>query len=350
MAGGVGSRFWPLSREKRPKQFIDILGTGKSLIQQTYSRFEKIIPKENIFIVTNKIYKEQIKEQLPDISEKQILSEPQRKNTAPCIAFSNKIISEINPDANIIVAPSDHVILEEEKFLKIVNTGFDFVSKNESLLTLGITANRPETGYGYIQVSNVSDKEYPDIKKVKTFTEKPDTKTAEVFIKSGEFFWNAGIFLWSLKSINKAFEKYLPEMNNLFFLNKNKKASQSLIDDAFLKCRSISIDNGIMERAENVHVLCDDFGWSDLGTWDALFQKSNKNKNGNVANTQNIMCYETENSIIKVPENKLVVIQGLKDYLVVDSGDILLICKKNDENKIRQFVNDVKVEKGNDFI
>jgi len=351
MAGGVGSRFWPLSRTKTPKQFLDILGTGRSFLQQTYKRFAKVCPSENIYIVTNEIYAEQVLEQLPDIGKNQVLTEPLRRNTAPCIAFSNMIISEINPDANIVVAPSDHLILEEDKFVKIINEGFEFVAKNQSLLTLGITPSRPETGYGYIQVEQTTDSENGKIQKVKTFTEKPDRQTAEVFIESGDFFWNSGIFIWSLKTINAAFKKYLPEINNLFNPEDFTKSENKIefIENSFSKCRNISIDNGIMEHAGNVFVYCDDFGWSDIGTWDSLYEMSNKDDVGNVK-PKTVLTYDTKNTLINVPKNKIVVVQGLEDYIIAESDDILLICKRNDEKKIREFVNDVKTKLGDEFV
>ncbi len=354
MAGGIGSRFWPLSRLKKPKQFLDILGTGNTLLQQTYNRFIKICPKENIFVVTNDQYIDIVAEQLPELNKKSILSEPFRRNTAPCIAYANYKIGQLNPAANIVVAPSDHLILNETKFIEIINKSLEFTSNNDGLLTLGITPNRPETGYGYIQVSNETHIDFSEIKRVKTFTEKPDKKTAETFIDSGEFFWNSGIFIWSLNSIYKAFNKYLPDIVDLF---KHEDESLSVKDEtefilgAYAECRNISIDNGIMEHADNVYILCSEFGWSDLGTWDSLYvNSSNKDENENVLIGKNILSYDTKNSIVNVPCDKLVVIQGLEDFIVAESDNILLICKRNDEKRIKQFLNDVKVNKGEDFV
>ncbi|MBN1599112.1 MAG: mannose-1-phosphate guanylyltransferase [Bacteroidales bacterium] len=355
MAGGIGSRFWPLSRTKKPKQFLDILGTGKSLIQQTFERFSNIVPKENILIVTNEEYGEMILQQLPGLKEHQVLLEPMRRNTAPCIAYANHKIQKLEPEANIVVAPSDHLILKEKEFLDVVKKGLDFVANDDVLLTLGIQPSRPETGYGYIQITGDKDSVVVNesLRKVKTFTEKPDLKMAKVFLESGDFYWNAGIFFWSLKSINAAFEKYLSEVNALFKEGAgvyNTPGEQEFIAGTYPNCRNISIDYGIMEKAENVHVLCADFGWSDLGTWGSLYDMLGKDKNKNSIQGKNVFAYDSEKCLINLPDNKLAVIQGLDDYIVVDSDNILLICKKEDEQKIKQFVNDVKLEKGDKYI
>jgi len=354
MAGGIGSRFWPMSITSHPKQFIDILGTGETLIQQTFRRFEKIIPKENIYIVTNEKYAELVKEQIPSIDEKQIISEPSRRNTAPCIAYGCYKINEMDPAANIVVAPSDHIILNEDSFTDIITSALDAVSKNDWLLTLGITPSRPDTGYGYIQFKD-SDV-YPEdnrIKKVKTFTEKPLLEMARQFLESGDFLWNSGIFIWSVKSILNAIETHLPELKDSFDKGKglyNTEQEAEFIQQAYTTCKSISIDFGVMEKAENVYVLCSDFGWSDLGTWGSLYENRQKNDSGNAIVGKDVIMYDSQNCIINMPENKLVVIQGLNDYIVVDSQDILLICRKDDEQQIRQFVNDVRIEKGEKYI
>ncbi len=353
MAGGIGSRFWPLSRNKKPKQFLYILGIGKTFLQQTFERFSKICLKENIYIVTNDIYTGLVAEQLPDIEAWQILAEPERRNTAPCIAYANFKIARLNPDANIVVAPSDHLILNESKFLEIIKRSFDFAKQNNGLLTLGITPSRPETGYGYIQISEETHIDFPEIRKVKTFAEKPDRNTAEAFIKSGEFYWNSGIFIWSLSSIKKAFDDYLPDISNLFEFDEELIKNQNekkYIADTYAECRNISIDNGIMEHANNVYVLCTDFGWSDLGTWDSLHENSVKDSNNNVLFSKNIITYDTTNTIVNVPNDKLVVIQGIDNYIVAEADNILLICKKNDEKKIKQFLYDVKILKGDNFV
>lgn len=355
MAGGIGSRFWPLSRTKKPKQFLDILGVGKTLLQQTFDRLKKVFPAENIFIVTNEDYNSLVLKQLPEIRENQVLLEPMRRNTAPCIAYANMKIQLEDPNAIIMVAPSDHIILKETEFLDVVRKGLEFVTENDSLLTLGIQPNRPETGYGYIQVNG--DKSKIDlnssIRKVKTFTEKPNLEMAELFLKSGDFFWNSGMFFWSLKSIMNAFEIYLPEINLLFkegleFYNTPEESE--FIAKSYPNCGNISIDYGIMEKADNVHVLCSDFGWSDLGTWGSLYDMLSKSPEKNTISGANVFTYNTQNCLINVPENKLTVIQGLDDYIVVESDNILLICRKQDEQKIKNFVNDVRIEKGESFI
>ena len=354
MAGGVGSRFWPMSKTSQPKQFIDILGVGETLIQQTFKRFEKICPSENIFIVTNEIYRDLIKVQIPNITDEQIICEPTRRNTAPCIAYANYKIHQINPNANIVVAPSDHIILKEDKFVEVINSALEATSKNDWLLTLGIRPSRPDTGYGYIQFDEEKIYESDNrIKKVKTFTEKPELEMAKSFLQSGDFLWNAGIFVWSLKSIMKAFSEFLPEVDDIFkegIKYYNTKNEANFIESAYTMCKNISIDYGVMEKANNVYVLSSEFGWSDLGTWGSLYEIRNKDKKGNTIVGKNVMVYDTSNCIINVPKDKLVVIQGLEDYIIVEDNNILLICKKAEEQQIRQFVNDVVSEKGDKFV
>ena len=354
MAGGIGARFWPISRTSHPKQFIDILGTGKSLIRQTYDRFLNVCLKENIYIVTNEIYKNLVLEQIPGISVNQIICEPSRRNTAPCVAYASYKIAQINPDANIIVAPSDHIILKEDNFIEIIESALKATAKNDWLLTLGITPSRPDTGYGYIQFNQDSCyEEEEEIKKVKTFTEKPGLEMAQSFLQSGDFLWNSGIFIWSLKSIISAFEQYLPDLASSFNEGNSKyntPGEEAFIKEAYTVCKSISIDYGIMEKANNVYVLRSDFGWSDLGTWGSLYDTREKNSDGNTIVGKNVIVYDTKNCIVNMPTDKLVVMQGLEDYIVVESDNILLICKKTDEQQIRTFVNDVKVEKGEQFI
>lgn len=356
MAGGIGVRFWPLSREARPKQFIDILGTGRTFLQETYDRFAKIIPSENIFVVTNQMYYQLVKEQVPMVSEDHILLEPLRKNTAPCIAYASYRIRSENPDAIMVVAPSDHLITREEEFLRVVQQGFEFVAANDALLTLGIKPSRPETGYGYIQVNGNGNSpvlQYEKIRKVKTFTEKPNAELAKIFFESGEFFWNAGIFLWSVRSIIQALEKYLPEVAILFADGGNvygTKEEGKFIARIYPQCKSISIDYAIMEKAENVYVLCSDFGWSDIGTWGSLHEHQERDEQGNSIKGESVFGYNLKGCIINIPKEKLAVIEGLQDYIVVESDNILLICRKSQEQEIRQFVNDVKLKKGDEYI
>ena len=354
MAGGVGSRFWPLSRMNKPKQFLDILGTGRTLLQMTFDRFKSVCPIENIYIVTSSIYKETINEQLPELKDEQILLEPMRRNTAPCIAYANYKILSKNPNANIITAPSDHLILKEDEFIRVLKNGLDFVSERNALLTLGIKPSRPETGYGYIQVNGDKNEDVDkDIHKVKTFTEKPDKELAKVFFESGEFFWNAGIFIWSLKSIMKAFDSHLPEVNSLFkegINNYNTPEESKFIEQTYSECKNISIDYGIMEKADNVYVYCSDIGWADLGTWGSLHENIEKDQDKNSILGENVFAYDIKNCIVNMPKDKLVVVQGLKDLIVVESDDILLICKKEDEQEIKQYVNDVKLKLGDKYL
>lgn len=354
MAGGIGSRFWPVSRVSMPKQFIDILGTGKTLLQQTYDRFKRICPKENIFIITNDTYEKIVLEQLVGINANNVLLEPARRNTAPCIAYACYKISSINPKANIVVAPSDHLILKEDTFIKAIKSCYKKAESEDCLLTLGIKPTRPDTGYGYIQFVNSPTKE-KDIrmKKVKTFTEKPDLDMANFFMESGDFLWNSGIFIWSARSIIIAFSIHMPDIammfkNGLNIYNTTKE--KEFINEVYPQCKNISIDYAILEKATNVYVRSSAIGWSDLGTWGSLYQHIEKDKKNNAIVGKNVMLYDSENCIVNVPNNKLVVLEGLSGYIVVESDNILLICKKEEEQHIRQFVNDVKTKKGDKYV
>lgn len=350
MSGGIGSRFWPFSRESRPKQFLDFFGTGRSLLQSTFDRFRKIVPVENIYIVTNASYADLIKEELPELASNQILLEPIRRNTAPCIAFATYHINAFNPEANIVVAPSDHLILKEDEFVNVIQTAFDFVEKNPVLLTLGIKPSRPETGYGYIQMS---DEKVDDITKVKVFTEKPNHELAKVFYESGEFLWNSGIFIWKNKTILEAFHKHLPDVTNLFDQGLhvfNTPGEKAFIEEQFPQCPNISIDYGVMEKASNVCVMSANFGWSDLGTWGSLHDISKKDSKANAALTGNTLFFDSSENIVATPKDKVVVVQGLDGYIVADTDNVLLICKKEEEQRIKQFVTDVKLKYGDDFV
>jgi mannose-1-phosphate guanylyltransferase len=353
MAGGIGSRFWPMSRNAFPKQFLDILGTGKTLLQQTYERFLAICPKENIFIVTNEIYVDLVLKQLPELKASQVLGEPHRKNTAPCIAYASYKISKINPEAKIVVAPSDHVILKEAEFSKAVLKGLNFVSENNSLLTLGIQPSRPDTGYGYIQFIDDKTQEENKISRVKTFTEKPNLEMAKFFLQTGEFLWNAGIFMWSAKSIHGAIKEHLPDIDALFHEaadHFNSPDENEYVKKAYEQCTNISIDFGVMEKARNVYVMSAEFGWSDLGTYGSLYEHIRHDADENAVVGKNVMLYDTKNCFVSVPKDKLVVLQGLDEYIVVESENVLLICRKQDEQQIRQFVNDVKLTKGEKYV
>jgi len=350
MGGGIGSRFWPFSREYRPKQFLDFFGVGRSLIQQTFDRFNQLIPTENIYIATNRNYEGLVKEQLPELADNQILLEPTRRNTAPCIAYAAYRIQSINPNANIVVTPADHLILHEQNFLKNIQKGLNFVSKFPSLLTLGVKPNRPETGYGYIQTEEGG---MDNIQKVKAFTEKPGRELAQLFFESGEFFWNSGIFIWNVQTILSAFRKFLPDIANRLDQNLslfNTDGEKAFIEAHYPMFQNISIDYGIMEKADNVYMLMADFGWSDLGTWGSLYDLSEKDEDQNAALKCKSLFVESENNLLALPEEKLVVVQGLNDYIIAESDGILLICKKSDEQRIKQFVADIAMKYGENYL
>ncbi len=348
MSGGVGSRFWPYSRKNLPKQFLDFFGTGRSLLQQTFDRFNKLIPTENILIVTNELYANLVQKQLPQLNPQQILLEPSRRNTAPCIAWASYHIRALNPNANIVVAPSDHLILKEDEFLTAIGNGLEFVTKADKLLTLGIKPNRPETGYGYIQIA---DKEADNVYKVKTFTEKPELELAKVFVASGEFYWNSGLFMWNVNSIIKALETHLPAVaKNLKSDTYGTPQEMEFINKNFPACTNVSIDFGVMEKADNVYVSLGDFGWSDLGTWGSLYDLSEKDEDGNVTLKCHTKLYNSQDNIIVLPSGKLAVVAGMKGYLIAESDNVLLICPKDEESAIRNYVNDAQVKFGDEFI
>ena len=352
MAGGIGSRFWPVSRTSYPKQFLDILGTGKTLIQSTYERFLKIIPSENIYIVTNELYVELLKEQLPEVSEDCILTEPVMRNTAPCIAYACHKLRALNPEATIVVAPADHLILDSDTFAHAIVHGLETAAAHNCLITLGIKPSRPDTGYGYIQYTSKTLE--GDFKRVKTFTEKPDLELARTFIRSGDFLWNAGIFIWSADAIIEALAKFQPEMNDVFnegaaFYNSDRETK--FIANAFVRCPNISIDFAVMEKADNVYVLPADFGWSDLGTWASVYELSEKDYLGNVVvPPEKVMIYDSSNCMVHVSTDKLVILQGLRDYIVVESDNTLLVCPRSQEQDVKRIVSDVKARYGQEYI
>lgn len=353
MCGGIGSRFWPYSRQSLPKQFIDFFGTGRSLLQMTYDRIKPLVDGKNIIVVTNMEYAPLVKEQLPDLPSENILLEPARRNTAPCIAWATWHIAARDPQASVIVTPSDHLITREEVFKRCIEKGFDFVENNDALLTLGIQPSRPETGYGYIQVAE-APKETEQICKVKTFTEKPNLELAKVFLATGEFFWNSGIFMWTVRSIAEAFNRYMPDTASLFekglkeFTDPDKE--NAYISRIFPGCSSISIDFAIMEKASNVYVEIVDFGWTDLGTWSSLYDHSPRNRDANVTQRCRVISYNSTGNIFAVKDDKLIVVDGLKDYIVADAGDVLLLCPKSQEQRIKQMVHDVKEHFGNKYL
>jgi len=338
MAGGIGSRFWPASRAERPKQFLDILGTGKSLLRLTFERFLKMCPAEHIYVVTNERYRGLVKEHLPELSDQQILGEPSRNNTAPCVAYTAFKLQALDPEANLVVAPSDHVIVQEEAFVQQVEKGLAFTAKNDALLTLGIQPSRPDTGYGYIELGAVAQN---GIYQVASFREKPNQQTAQTYLDRGNYLWNAGIFIWKVKHLLRAFQQHAPEIHQILDAGKevyNTSGEQEFVDEAYPTTPNISIDYAIMEKADNVFTLPSDFGWSDLGTWASLHAQLAKDEQGNAITGDQVYLTDTRNSFIRTPEGKQVAITGLDDFIVVDEGDILLIHPKSREQEIKAIV------------
>lgn len=350
MAGGIGSRFWPLSREAKPKQFLDILGTGHTFLQQTFDRLVQLIPAQNILVVTGERYRQLVQEQLPQINADNILCEPLRRNTAPCIAYATYKLLQKDPQATVVVAPSDHCITNDADFIETLKTAVRFTQENDSLVTIGIQPSRPETGYGYIQVNeNAVGSKEQGLCKVKTFTEKPNAEMAKVFVESGEFYWNAGIFVWTLKSIQHALETYLPEVANLFKAGGSRYNSPQegkFIEAVYAECKSVSVDYGVMEKADNVYVVCSSFGWSDVGTWTSLYLQLPADANKNAVGNSRVILQNTSNCMVKTPPNKLTILHNMNGYLVVDTPDVLLVCKRGDDDEIKQIVSNVMLEKG----
>ena len=350
MAGGIGSRFWPYSRQQHPKQFMDIMGTGKSLLRMTYERFLQVCPAENIYVVTSGEYGGLVKEHLPEITPDQVLLEPIRRNTAPCIAFASYKIAQRDPNAVMVVTPSDHYVGREERFFNSINVAIDAATPGDKLITMGIHPSRPETGYGYIQYL---PEETAGVNKVKTFTEKPEVELAQKFLESGDFVWNSGIFIWSVKAINEAFEKFLPEIGEAFEEGKEKfytEEEAGFVQKVYGLSKNISIDYGVMEKAKNVYVVLSDFDWSDLGSWQSMYElRGEKDEDGNVIEG-NALLYETKNSFVMGSKKKLILAKGLEDYLIADCGNVLVICPMDEEYRFREYVSDVKSKKGKEFI
>ncbi len=349
MCGGIGSRFWPYSRANRPKQFIDFLGTGRSLLQMSYDRILPLVAPENIIVVTNEQYAPMVAEQLPDIPAGNILLEPARRNTAPCVAWAAYHVLARDPEASLIVTPSDHLITRDREFEDSVTRGFEFVETHDALLTLGIQPTRPETGYGYIQVGEQVE---PGIRKVKTFTEKPDLELAKVFVASGEFFWNSGIFLWKAATVVEAFRQLCTDVSTVFDKGAGLYATDKeakFIAENFPGCMSISVDYAIMEKASNVYVEVVNFGWNDLGTWSALYDNSPKNRDANVTQRCSVLAYNSSGNIFAVNGQKLIVVSGLHDYIIADAGDVLLVCPMAEEQRIKQMVTDAKIAFGDRY-
>lgn len=343
MAGGVGSRFWPMSQEDKPKQFLDVLGTGKTLIQMTYDRLRRLVPDDQIYVVTNQKYAAIVKEQI-GLNDDKILTEPMRKNTAPAIAYAAHKIYSLNKNANLIVAPSDHLILKEDKFVEIVETALLRSEKENCLVTLGLKPSRPDTGYGYIQFEG-GTAVLGEVRKVKKFAEKPNLEIAENFLRSGDYYWNSGIFIWKAETIIESLQEFKPELNQLFSTKGNDYNSpneQHFINKAFLKCEDISIDFAILEQAKNVYVVLADLGWSDLGTWGSLHTHLEKDATGNAVIGNQIHLFESSNCIVNLPDGKTVLLQGLDGYIIVESNGILMVVKKEDEQKIKNYVAEIQ--------
>lgn len=351
MAGGIGSRFWPMSRANLPKQFLDILNTGRTLIQATYDRFVQFIPPEHIYIVTSVQYKDIVLKQLPELNPANILCEPSRKNTAPCVAYISYKLHQMNPNANLICAPADHLITDNDAFMQRCLDALHFTSHIKALVTLGIKPTHPNTGYGYIQYEPFAVSE--NVYKVKTFTEKPDLELAKTFITSGDFLWNAGIFVWQVKNIIKGFETYLPEIHEVFDAEKlhfNTRKETTAIERIYPQCVNISIDYAVMEKADNVYVIPSSFGWSDLGTWSNAYETFDKDYLENAVAGNNVMIIDATRNMVHADNKKLVVLQGMDEFVVVDTKDVLLICKKDREQEIREFVAEIKRNKGDKYL
>ena len=349
MAGGVGSRFWPVSTESFPKQFHDMLGTGDTLIQKTFNRLSRLIPQENIFILTNERYNDLVLEQLPQVTQRQVVLEPAMRNTAPCILYASLKIQKENPNAVMIVAPSDHWIEDETTFSNNVQQAFDFCAENDALMTLGIQPTFPNTGYGYIEFDKNSE---DDIKSVNQFREKPDYNTAKTFIAQGNFLWNAGIFMWSVNSVVTAFQNNQPELYELFENGLpvyNTEQEPDFIREHYAKSENISVDYAIMEKSDNVYVLVAEFDWNDLGTWGSLYDKLDKDKNGNAVVNTRTLAVETSGNMIRTSNNKIVVVDGLKDYIIVDKEEVLLIYPKAKEQDIKKVLQKVKDTYGKQY-
>ena len=346
MAGGVGSRFWPMSTTEKPKQFIDVLGVGRSLLQLTFDRFKGICSPENVWVVTNRSYKDLVLEQLPEIPVTNILCEPCRRNTAPCIAYVSWRIKSKDRNANIVVTPSDHIVTNCEEFKRVISQCLKFTSETDAIITLGMKPTRPETGYGYIQadLSSCSPRN-KEIFRVDSFREKPDLETAKKYIQNKSYFWNAGIFIWSVNTIVNAFRIYPPAISKIFESLQpvyGTPKEQEEIDLRFPECENISVDYAIMEKAEEIFVCPADFGWSDLGTWGSLLVQTKKDLYGNGVIGENVSLFDTHNCIVHTLDKKKVVIQGLDGYIVADDGNKLLICKLSEEQRIKQFSSDNK--------
>ncbi len=341
IAGGIGSRFWPMSTSAKPKQFLDVLGVGKTLIQMTYERLTRLALPENIYVVTNNEYADLVAEQLPEIKKEHILTEPVRKNTAPCIAYASAKIYSENPNALLVISPADHLIIKEDKFEDTANVAINIAKTEDKLLTIGVKPSRPDTGYGYIEFSEEGDIYPGQVTAVKHFREKPNRELAELFLKSGNYYWNTGIYIWRAKTILDALKKFKPNLHNLFneklnmYSGENEKAN---VDQAFHDCEDISIDYAVMEHAKNTDVVLANFDWSDLGTWGSLYTHLEKDYNGNAVIGDNVYMLNSSNCIVNLPSGKLALIEGLNDHIVVESDNMLMILNKNDEQNLKKYM------------
>lgn len=343
MAGGPGSRFWPVTQNDAPKQFLDIMGTGKSMLQTTVERFEKICPRDNIIIVTGTKFVERVHEQIPGLKPYQVLGEPYRRNTAPCIAYAAAVIRYMNPNANVVVTPSDHAIFGEEAFVDDLNHALAITAEHDYILTLGVRPTNPNSKYGYIQFDENSHHEASQrMHKVVTFTEKPPIEMARQFLATGEFFWNAGIFVWSMPTLTKAYQDYLPSLADAF-KSINEQTATEDIHRIYSLCETISVDFGIMEKAENVHVLETSFGWSDVESWDLLYNTCDKDKDDNAFVSGNVFAYDVRNTVVHIPQGRNIVLQGLDGYIVAGNEKTLLICPRDQEEKIVKYASDVEL-------
>ncbi len=345
MAGGVGSRFWPMSTPKKPKQFLDVLGIGKSLLQMTYERMLQIAPPENIYVLTNAGYASLVKEQLPALSDNQILKEPMRKNTAPCIAYAAAKINALNSEATMVVSPSDHLILKEQRFTEIIQTAIRQANTAERLVTLGIQPSRPDTGYGYIEYSTEDQLKPGDVTPVKQFREKPDLATAQSFLEQGNFCWNAGIFVWKTSTILDALSNHQPGLHALFAgesSHYNSPEEQKKVDQSFEQCQDISIDFAVMENASNLDVVLSDFDWSDLGTWGSLNTHLKKDANNNSVIGEHVYLFNSQHNLVNVPANKLVLLDGLENYIVVEADNMLMVLKNENEQELKNYLKEIE--------
>ena len=344
MAGGIGSRFWPLSTPENPKQFLDVLGIGKSLIQMTYERLLHVSPNKNIYVLTNEQYKDMVLEQLPNLTPEQVLTEPERKNTAPCIAYAAGKIQSLNPNANLIISPADHLIIQADNFANTIEAAIKSAEKGR-IATIGIAPTRPDTGYGYIEVDAENESQPNATFEVKQFREKPDLTTAKSFLDAGNFFWNSGIFIWKAKTVIQALENFQPELHSLFtkdLTSYNTENEQDFVNHAFKTCEDISVDFAIMEHAKNIDVVVADFDWSDLGTWGSLDEHLSKDDSNNAIVGDKVTTFDTSNCIVNIPEGKTALIDGLDGYIVIQSDDKLMIIRKENEQKLKEFLKELK--------